>query len=107
MQLHTNLVLSTGGLLALDKCKFYYIKFKFNKYGDPYIANIEDSPGKMMVANGFSSEKIEIKRMESSTAHRTLGYFISPEGNYDVQINNLVEMAQQWSTKIQLSNLTG
>ena len=61
----------------------------------------------MMVANGFSSEKIEIKRMESSTAHRTLGYFISPEGNYDVQINNLVEMAQQWSTKIQLSNLTG
>ena len=107
MQQHTNLVLSTGGTLALDKCKFYYIKFSFNSNGDPYILPIQDSPGEMNIYNEFSSRSTRIKRMAHEEAHRTLGYFISPSGSSSTQAKVLYDITKEWVTKVSVSNLRG
>ena len=107
MQLHTNLVLSTGGTLALDKCKFYYVSYAFDNNGNPKIQPIQKSPGAMQIKNNFTNESITIKRLEAHVAHRTLGYFIAPDGNTKKQTQELIDITTDWVQKIKQSNLQG
>ena len=107
MQLHTNLVLSTGGSLALDKCKFYLIEFQHDKQGEYFIRSVTDSPGCMKIHNDFSANTVEIKRLESSTAHRTLGYFVSPSGNQSSLLNFLLQLTRDWVSRVKQSTLKG
>lgn len=107
MQLHTNLVLSTGGSLALDKCKFYLIEFDHDKNGNYYIKDIIDSPGSMEIHNDFSEETVTIKRLEATVAHRTLGYYVSPNGDNSTLLQFLLDLTMEWVNRVKQSTLQG
>ena len=40
MQQHADFVFSTGGALALDKCRYYFNNYSFDRNHDPYIQSI-------------------------------------------------------------------
>ena len=101
MQLHTDFVLSTGGTLALDKCKFYFVEFAFNKLGNSYILPMSKSPGELIINNDFASTSTKIKRLEATEPHRTLGYYISPDGNFNKQVQILKDLAKNGLMELQ------
>ena len=55
---------STGGELALHKCYWYLIDWKWEPDGSSSMAKIKEAPGDMMLTKGYAQEKIAIQRLE-------------------------------------------
>ena len=51
LQLHSNIVFTTGGKLAHDKCKFYYVCFFFDENGEAKIHNKTSKPTNLLVVD--------------------------------------------------------
>jgi len=105
MQKHTYYISTTGGSLALDKCTWYQINFSFDSNGDPYILNKTQMPGDIRVFRNFHGEKVTIKRLEFDTAHRTLGYFLRPDGKSDDHYTFTEALVQKWKARVTSSRL--
>jgi len=106
MQRHTYYITTTGGSLALDKCTWYQIGFAFDTDGEPYILNKQQLPGDIEVFRNFGGEKVQIKRLDFDEAHRTLGYFVSPDGNNEAHYEFTSELVRKWKSRILSSRLT-
>ena len=106
MQKHTFYIATTGGSLALDKCTWYYVTFSFDSNGDPYILSKTELPGEIEVLKNFDGEKVQIKRLEFDQAHRSLGYFLSPDGNTDAHFTFTLDLVKKWKSKVTSSRLT-
>jgi len=105
MQKHANYIDTTGGALALDKCTWYQIKFSFNDNGDPHILKKHEMPGEIEVNTYFDGPKVKIKRLEYDQPHRTLGYFVSPDGQTDMHYNFTLDLVRKWKTRVTSSRL--
>ena len=105
MQKHTYYIATTGGSLALDKCTWYQIHFAFNSDCDPYILDKTQLPGDIEVFRNFDGEKVTIKRLEFNTAHRTLVYFLRPDGKSDDHFVFTEDLVQKWKAKVTSSRL--
>jgi len=105
MQRHTYYIAPTGGSLALDKCTWYQIQFSFDSNGDPYILNKTQLPGEIEVLKNFNGEKVQIKRLEFDQAHRTLGYFVAPDGNTQAHYDFTSELVHAWKSRVTSSRL--
>ena len=106
MQRHTYYIATTGGSLALDKCTWYQIGFAFDTDGEPFILNKQQLPGDIEVFRNFGGEKVQIKRLDFDEAHRTLGYFVSPDGNNEAHYEFTSELVRKWKSRILSSRLT-
>ena len=105
MQKHTYYIAATGGSLALDKCTWYQIIFSFDSNGDPYILNKVQMPGEIDVFKNFEGEKVRIRRLEYDEAHRSLGYFVSPDGSSDAHFEFTKDLVHKWSSRVKSSRL--
>ena len=105
MQKHTYYIATTGGSLALDKCTWYQIHFSFDSNGDPYILNKTELPGEIEVFKNFNGEKVQIKRLEFDQAHRTLGYFVSPDGTSHAHYEFTEDLVNTWKARVTSSRL--
>ena len=106
MQKHTYYIASTGGSLALDKCTWYHITFSFDENGNPIILNKTQMPGEIEVYTDFNGTKVRIKRLEYNVAHKTLGYFVSPDGISDAHFNFTKTLVKTWVARVKSSRLT-
>ena len=70
----------TGGELALHKCYWYLIDWKWEENGSSQMATRAESKGEMILTKGYSEEKITIERLECTEAVRTIGVRIFPSG---------------------------
>ena len=84
LQLNAQLVYATGGQLALDKCKYYDVRHKFEK-GIPRFLHKNEYESVLSVQKDFQSDKELIKLLNFDETHKTLGYYVCPSGN---QANN-------------------
>ena len=106
MQKHFNYVVSTGGTLALDKCRFYFIKFQFDDNHDAVIMSNDDNPGDLEIFDSINNTRIKIQRIEPNEARRTLGCFISPTNNQTKQLSVLREFIIEWKNQMKFSSLS-
>ena len=106
MQKHFNYVISTGGTLALDKCRFYYITFAFDDNHEPYILTIEENPGALEVFDMISKSMKTIRRVEATEARKTLGCFVSPSHNQEPQFHDLRKKILEWKQSVTFSSLS-
>ena len=106
LQLHSHLVFVTGGLIALDKCSFYHVQFKFDDDGNPRMLKISENSHDLMVRRTFDGPLEVIKQLDPNSEHITLGYFIAPTGCNIITIKKLTEIVTHWTTKIKSSNLS-
>jgi len=105
MQKHTYYIAATGGSLALDKCTWYQIVFSFNTQGNPVILSKQEMPGEIEIFRNFNGEKVRIKRLEYDVAHKTLGYFVSPDGSSSTHYEFTKDLVHKWKTRVQSSRL--
>ena len=103
MQKHNNFVDATGGALALDKCRFFYIKYEFDKNHNATPMLTKDNPGELIIQT--NNGPVTIKRLEPDEARKTLGCLISPTLNQLPQLNELKKMILDWKLRIIGSSL--
>ena len=106
MQKHLNYVTSTGGTLALDKCRFYFIKFGFDKDHNPYILSIDENPGDLTIFDNIEQKSITIRRVEANEERRTLGCFISPANVNTQQFAQIKKFILEWTKSMKFSSLS-
>ena len=103
-QLHAFYLYSAGHLLAVDKCQWYNIDFKRNGINHHMIKN-EELDGSVKIKPTFTSDPVEIKRLQPSQAHRTLGHFLAPDGNHNKQKQVIQDMIDKWIKLVEPSHL--
>jgi len=61
--------------------------------------------GEIEVYKNFNGEKVRIKRLEYSDAHRTLGYFVGPDGSSDAHYSFTKDLVSKWKARVLSSRL--
>ena len=105
MQKHSNFVISTGGDMAFDKCRFYFIKYAFDQNYDPYVLNNEENPGDLIITNMLTNIETPIKRVEPNEARKTLGCLLTPTNNQEAQLEDLKQKILEWKHSMTFSSL--
>ena len=106
MQKHSNFILSTGGSLALDKCRFYLINFTFDKNHDPHMLTSDELSGELAITNIITGTSHIIRRVEPTEARKTLGCFVSPSHNQQPQLKALHQIIKDWKHSMTFSSLS-
>ena len=106
MQKHSNFVASTGGSLALDKCRFFLVNFEFDDNHDPYMLSSEELPGELIITDILTGSEHAIKRVEPHEARKTLGCFVSPSHNQIPQFQALKQIILEWKKQMTFSSLS-
>ena len=105
IQLHADLVNVTGGMLALDKCKVYYVEFFFDSDGNPKIYSKQDRPCNIIVRDPLSGKMVPIQQLDPSTPHKNLGYLLVPDGDQTAMFELILGHVQDWQSKVSNSIL--
>ena len=53
VQLHSDLVFTSGGILALDKCKYYHADFFFDDKGESHMFDKDQLPSQMQIQSAL------------------------------------------------------
>ena len=98
-QKHAFLLYSTGHLLALYKCMFYF--FQFCIKGTKFVhTNISESPGELHLRPKYGGHSESIKRLEPNKAHKTLGCHPAVDGSQTEQFKIIKKYIKQWMRRI-------
>ena len=89
----------TGGAIAPLKCWWYMINFTWDQFGNWRYTTKDEMPYKL-TANDAQDEVKIIKRLEVNDAQEMLGVFISPSGNNERQIQNLLSKAHDYAERV-------
>jgi hypothetical protein len=95
---------ATGGVLSVEKSRWWLIAFLWDKNGEYTYAKIADLPGELTVKD-FDGIVKPIQRMEPDETFETLGLWIAANGSLDRQFETLLDKVKNWSDKIRTSFL--
>ena len=70
----------TGGDLALHKCYWYLIDWKWEDNWESQMATRAESKGEMILTKGYRAEKTTIERLKCTETVHTIGVSICPSG---------------------------
>jgi hypothetical protein len=91
------LLYSTGGALELSKCFNYLVHWTYDKRGDPTIAPPDPSIPPIEITNSATGHTVQIKQLDCSEPHKTLGVVISPSKNQAAEHTRLAKKALEFS----------
>ena len=63
-------------------------------------------PGDLFTKPSFTSSPIQVPRLDISQAHKTLGCFVTANGNQTPQLDHLLELSRHWASKSRSSGLS-
>ena len=86
---------STGGAIVPEKSFWYLLDFKW-KQGKWRYSTLAETPGSLTVRDLHGTERI-LRRLHHFEAERTLGVYISPDGNMATQARILRSKATAWA----------
>ena len=104
-QKHAFLLYSTGHMLALYKCLFYFYKFCIKGTKFVHTKN-SDCPGELHIRPKYGGHLEKIRRLEPDEAHKTLGCHPAVSGSQKDQFKVLQKYIKQWVRKIQSAPLS-
>ena len=105
-QVWERLLTATGGALAHSKCKWAQASWKWKSSGTCKLATIEESPGKIMLTSGTSTEEIEITRVNPSKGICTLGVRTAMDGDNKDELEHRKQQAQTVKQRVIHAPLT-
>ena len=86
---------STGGSIVPEKSFWYLIDFKW-KSGKWRYSTPDETPGRLTVRDLHGVDRT-LRRLHHTEAERTLGVYISPDGNMSTQAKILRSKASAWA----------
>ena len=101
------LLFASGGALALQKCFYYLVHWKWTPHGFPFLSSVTDIPTTLLqMTSGRSTSTTTIPRVESSIGKRTLGVRLAPDGSFTQEFAHRQEQAITWVRNITNAPLT-
>ena len=103
-QKHAYLLFSTGHLLALYKCLFFYYFFIIK--GTKFVySSISESPGGLLLRPKYGGHLESIRRLGPHQAHKTLGCHPAVGGSQDEQFKMIKSYIKKWTRQNQSAPL--
>ena len=101
--LWNNLLHTSGGKLALQKCLYYVLTWKWTSKGAT-ILPAREIPNKITLNDDQQSTPIQ--HYDCNKAHRTLGQFKAPNGNQSDHLHHMEKKSRNWLIAIKEAQLT-
>jgi len=95
------LLWATGEALALEKCFWYLVDFKYANTKWKY-KTCSQAPGNITMLDS-TCKQVTIQRLEPSEARQTLGVRLALDRNMEAELAYLVDMAKAWQWKMKNS----
>ena len=108
------LLFASGGLLALHKCYWWIIAWKWEK-GLPIMrspddddddSDIDDGEFHLRITNGNDPNPREIKRMGPTEANVGLGFRLPPDVSQHAEIQYCTEQSNEFASRVNSSHLS-
>lgn len=97
---------TTGGALALNKCFWYLISWKWMEDGSATMKTLEEAPGEIYLTKGYDRENPQkIKRKEVNKSERTLGVRLNPTQDMTDEIKYRYQQIIKWAEAVNTSKL--
>ena len=106
LQEHSDVVFTTGGLLALFKCVYYFVQYSFDENGKHTILSKDDNTKDLLVHMIDSDKMVRIDQLDPNNPHKNLGCFLCPTNNQSLTYEQLFESVTTWVNSILGSSLT-
>ena len=103
IDLWEGLIKNTGGALAVDKCRWWGIDFKWHNGMWKYKHSTE----LLGELTGVDTHGVrdQVKQLEVNESYETLGVFLAADGNQEDEIKYLRKKAAEWADRIRVSFL--
>jgi len=86
---------TSGGALSAAKSRWSLMDFGW-KNGKWFYRSVSDVPGRLFM-NDVSGQRIQLDRLESWEAERSLGIRLAPDGNMKAELDYRVQQALTWA----------
>ena len=103
LNLWEGLIKNTGGALAVDKCRWWGVDFKW-KNGNWQYKTSQELQGQLTAVDTKGQRDI-VQQLEVNESYETLGVFLAADGNQDDEISYLHKKATEWADRIRVSFL--
>jgi hypothetical protein len=98
------LIKATGGALAVSKCRWWAVDFAWNADGSWQYRRTVELPGVLRALDHDNIRKV-VPRLDHTEAYETLGVFVAPDGNHQVEYEYLMTKAKRWADKLRTATL--
>ena len=106
-QIWERLLWSSGGLLEIDKCRYYTMQWKFGESGKAkLITKAEMHQPAFMLTTGNTGTRVRVRQLDCDDAFRTLGIHKTISGDQTEQIAKLTEKSNNFAKGILASATT-
>jgi len=99
IQYYSRLLFTSGGKLALDKCRAFLLEFEW-KNGMRHMVRTADVYEDLQLDQAFTGTKDTIKLLNPNEARKMLGAYTAPDGNTKVQFEVLHKISCQWGQRV-------
>jgi hypothetical protein len=98
------LIKATGGALAVSKCRWWAVDLAWTADGSWQYRRTVELPGVLQALDHDDTRKV-VQRLDHTEAYETLGVFVAPDGNHQVEYDYLMMKAKRWADKLRTANL--
>jgi hypothetical protein len=98
------ILFSTGGILALHKCYWWVVAWRWEN-GLPVMATAEELPAAIQITNGNDPKAVAITRLGPDDENMGLGFRMTPAGNQHLEIEHRMKQSNQLAARINTTNL--
>jgi len=99
VQYYSRLLFSSGGKLALDKCRAYLLEFQWRN-GSRHMMPTASKYNNLEIDQCFNNEPDTIKLLDPHEARKMLGAYTAPDGNCEKQYQVLYEISKKWGQRV-------
>jgi ribonuclease HI len=103
LQNHSDYVETTGGSIAADKSHYYHIKWIL-QHGFQILEEDSSSTSELYLKQGDGIRR-EIKKLQATLAHKTLGCWVNPVGDQTKAYQQMESFVKNWNVRMLHSGL--
>ena len=96
---HLDVLFTTGGLLALFKCLYYFVQYLFNEDGEQRILSKAENTKDLHVHMIDSNTMARIDQLDPNNPHKNLGCFLCPTKYQSMTYKQLLNPSLPGSTQ--------
>ena len=99
VQYYSRLLFTSGGKLALDKCRAFILEFQW-KNGTRHMLPTANIYKPLIVDQTCQDKPDQIQLLNPNEARKMLGAYIAPDGNTKLQFTKLHDISKQWGHRV-------
>ena len=105
LDLWEGLIKSTGGAIAVDKCRWWGVDFHWNQNGDWRYKTTAELNTSLFIKDTHEVRD-KVRQLEFNESYETLGVLLAADGNQDDQYKELCEWTANWADRLRISFLS-